>query len=244
MTNDKTIMTEEFKMTGYLKLTSASLVVAVVILLAGPFAGRAADTNSVLDAWFAAQGRVQTWSADFIQIRQFKAVTQPFTNSGRIYFSMTNDFRWELGRPAQTIALRHGDEMFLVYPALKRAERYPMGAAAPRQFRDMMSLLQAGLPRNRQAFESQFQILSMVQDNDLWRLRLQPKSPGARQMLPELRISLRADGFSLADTTLVVADGSVIETIYSNETVNPALDKDLFEWKPPADFKVADPNKH
>ena len=39
-----------------------------------------------------------------------------------------------------------------------------------------------------------------------------------------------------------VAEGPVIETDYSNETNNPALDKNLLEWKPPADFTVTHPN--
>ena len=93
------------------------------------------ETNAVLDTWFVAQKSLHTWSADFVQTRSLKTLTQPLVARGHISFAMPNDFRWELGQPAQTIALRHGDEMFVVYPRLKRAERYPLGADTPTEWR-------------------------------------------------------------------------------------------------------------
>ena len=120
--------------------------------------------------WFAAQKNVHTWSADFVQTRTLKTLTQPLVANGHISFAVPNDFRWELGRPAQTIALRHGDEMFVIYPRLKRAEHYPLGAGTPTEWRDTMSLLQAGFPRDRKEFEAQFQILSLAANQ--WRVAI------------------------------------------------------------------------
>lgn len=217
-----------------------------ILILAGIFVLQnifGADTDSILNNWFAAQAKVKTWSADFTQIRSFKALTQPLKTPGKIYFSFPDEFRWELGQPARTIAVRHDDEMFVIYPALKRAERYPLGANAPQQLRDTLSLLQAGLPRNRQEFDSQFQINSLAETNGNWQMDLQPKSQSARQMLPELKIALATNDFSLASTTLVFADGSVMENNYTNTVVNPSLDQNIFKWQPPADYKVTEPTK-
>jgi outer membrane lipoprotein-sorting protein len=202
---------------------------------------RAAETNSVLNDWFSAQKNVQTWSADFVQTRTLKTLTQPLLAGGHVWFSAPNDFRWELGKPAQTMALRHDDEMFVVYPRLKRAERYPMGASAPAELRDAMSLLQAGLPRSREEFDLQFQILSLTETNGVWQFALQPKSKFARQMMPELQISLATNDFSLASTELVFVDGSRMRNDFTNAVLNPLLDKNLFEWQPPDDFKVTSP---
>jgi outer membrane lipoprotein-sorting protein len=202
---------------------------------------RADETGSVLDGWFAAQKNVQTWSADFVQTRTLKALTRPLNASGHISFGAPGDFRWELGRPAQTIALRHGDEMFVIYPRLKRAEQYPMGAGTPTEWRDTMSLLQAGFPRDRREFEAQFQILSLAQTNGVWQLALQPKSIFARRMMPELDIGLATNNFSLASTELVFVDGSTMRNDFTNAVLNPPLDGKLFEWSPPADFKVTYP---
>jgi outer membrane lipoprotein-sorting protein len=202
---------------------------------------RADETNSVLDAWFAAQKNLHTWSADFIQTRALKTLAQPLVAKGRIAFAMPDDFRWELGQPAQTVALRHGDEMFVIYPRLKRAERYPLGAGTPTEWRDTMSLLQAGFPRDRQEFDAQFQILSLTETNGTWQMSLQPKSDFARRMMPELRIGLATNDFSLDDTELVFVDGSRLRNDFTNAVLNPVLDEKLFEWTPPSDFKVTNP---
>src|SRR5665213_4033261 len=147
-----------------------------------PDALRAADTNAVLEAWFAAQSRVHTMCADFKQTRTLKTLSQPLVAAGRLWFSPPNQFRWELGRPAQTIAVRHGDDMYVIYPRLKRAEHYPLGASAPREWRDAMSLLDAGFPSTRKEFDSQFQILSLTETNGTWLVALQPRSAAARQV--------------------------------------------------------------
>jgi len=201
----------------------------------------AADTNAVLNGWFAAQKDVRTWSADFTQTRRLKTLTQPLVTAGRLSFAAPNDFRWELGQPAQTIALRHESEMFLIYPRLKRAERYSLGAAAPREMRDAMSLLNAGFPNNRQEFEAQFQILQITETNGVWQLSLQPRSKFARQWMPELRLGLSSSNFSLTATELTFADGSSMRSDFTNAVMNPTLSTNLFVWKAPEDFKVTSP---
>jgi outer membrane lipoprotein-sorting protein len=206
-----------------------------------PAALRATDTNAVLDAWFAAQANVHTLSADFVQTRTLKTLVQPLVATGHLWFSPPNQFRWELGRPAQTIALRHGDEMFVIYPRLKRAEHYPLGASAPREWRDAMSLLDAGFPRARKEFDAQFQIQSLAETNGRWLVALQPRSVAARQVMPELRVSLTTNDFSLAGTELVFVDGSRMRNEFTNAVANAAVDETLFQWKPPADFKVTEP---
>jgi outer membrane lipoprotein-sorting protein len=201
----------------------------------------ALDAGAVLDAWFAAQKDLHSWSAEFTQTRSLKTLTRPLTAAGRLWFVAPGDFRWELGRPAQTIALRDGANLYVIYPALKRAEHYELGAAAPREWRDSMSLLSAGFPRNRQEFESQFRVISVAQSNGFWRLALEPKSKFARQMMPELRIALDANDFSLTSTEMVFVEGSAMRNDFTNAVLNPALDTNLFHWSPPADYKVTEP---
>jgi len=206
-----------------------------------PAALSATDTNAVLDAWFAAQANVHSLSADFVQTRTLKTLVQPLVATGHLWFSAPNQFRWELGQPAQTIALRHADEMFVIYPRLKRAEHYSLGASAPREWRDAMSLLDAGFPRTRKEFEAQFQIQSLTATNGRWLLALQPRSAAARQIMPELRVSLTTNDFSLAGTELVFVDGSRMRNEFTNAVANGAAGENLFQWKPPADFKVTEP---
>ena len=202
---------------------------------------RATDTNAVLEAWFAAQATVHSLSADFVQTRTLKTLVQPLTATGHLWFAPPNQFRWELGRPPQTIALRHADEMFVIYPRLKRAEHYPLGASAPREWRDAMALLDAGFPRTRKEFDSQFRVQSLAETNRTWLLALQPLRAAAREIMPDLRVILATNDFSLAATELVFVDGSRMRNDFTNAVANAPLDDKLFEWKAPADFKVTEP---
>ena len=212
-----------------------------LVIGTGSFHCAAADTNAVLDRWFASQTNLQTWSADFTQTRALKTLTQPLVATGHISFAVPNKFRWELGRPAKTIALRQEDEMFVIYPLLKRAERYPMGGNAPSEWRDMLSLLDAGFARDRAAFSTRFRVLSLTQTNGSWLLALQPTSDFARKMLKEIRVSLSTNDFTLAGNEMVFVDGSSMRNDYTNSVLNPPLDERLFSWKSEPGFKITEP---
>jgi outer membrane lipoprotein-sorting protein len=218
----------------------AFLIVCVLALLLG-VSSLEASINDVLDQWFAAQKSLTSWSADFIQTRTLPTLTQPLITYGHVDFALPGDFRWELGRPARTIALGHDSEMFVIYPLLKRAERYPLGPGAPKQWRDMLSSLQAGFPRNRQEFTTQFKVLSLTATNANWLLSLAPASAFAREMIPELRLGFTTNNFQLTSTEMTLLDGSRMRTDFTNAIINPPLDGDMFIWHPPADFKVTEP---
>jgi len=214
------------------------LVVAFLVAVPAIFA---TDTNAVLDAWLDSQTNLHTWHAGFVQTRTLKALKQPLVTTGQVWFARPNQFRWELGMPAQTIAVRSGDEMFVIYPLLKRAERYPVGDKAAGQWRDVMALLQTGFPGNRAELDNQFRLLAITEAKGHWQLAMQPRSSAARRMMPEIRVGLTSDTFELTRTELVFADGSSMRSDYANAVVNPELNERLFQWKPPPDFKVTEP---
>lgn len=218
----------------------------MVVVLTFALAGQnlfAADVNTVLDGWFAAQKKVHSWSADFLQTRTLKTLTQPLTAKGHVDFAMPGDFRWQIGQPARTIALGDGNSMFVIYPLLKRAEQYPLGPNTPKQWRDMMSLLQAGFPHSGKEFKAQFQVKSLAETNGAWVMSLSPQSSYARQMMPELRLGLATNNYALESTEMIFVDGSSMRSDFTNAVMNPPLDKTMFQWSPPADYKVTYPLK-
>jgi outer membrane lipoprotein-sorting protein len=204
----------------------------------------AADTNSVVSSWLSAQTNIQTWSADFVQTRALRSLTQPLTATGHVWFAQPNKFRWELGgNPPQTIAVRDGDEMLVIYPKLKRAERYPLTGKAAGQWRDALALLEAGFPRSQAELEAQYRLLRQNVTNEVCELALQPRSSSARKMMPQIKIAFSTKDFSLQATELQFADGSTMRNDFRNAVLNPKIDESLFTPKVDNDFKITEPLK-
>jgi outer membrane lipoprotein-sorting protein len=223
---------------------------STIRLLIGPFTvgwlwlatvGASAQTDGLLDRWIAAQANLHTWSADIIETRTFKTLSEPLVSTGKVWMAMPNHFRWELGQPAQTIAVRQPDRLLLIYPRLKRVERYPLTNAHSGPWRDAMALLEASFPRSRTKLESQFEVVSMTESNSVANLSLRPRSPLARKFVTSLQISFQATDFSPVSTTLTFSDGSSMRNDFTNAVRNPPLPKGLFDVKSPPSFTVVEP---
>jgi outer membrane lipoprotein-sorting protein len=217
------------------------LVAPLAVLLLGATMAAAADLRDVLDRWFAAQAQLQTWSADLIQTRSLKFLSQPLVSTGRVWVAAPDRFRWELGQPAQTIALRSRDELLVIYPRLKRAEKYPLTKAPVGLWKDALALLEASFPRNRAVLDASFNVLSVSDAGSTLRMTLQPKSASARKLIREIVIGSRTNDFSLATTELTFADGSSLRNDFTNAVLDQPLAPDLFEPKLGPDFTVVEP---
>lgn len=205
--------------------------------------GARAQPTGLLDRWIAAQTHVHTWSADIIQTRSFKTLSQPLVSTGKVWMAMPDRFRWELGQPPQTIALRQSDQLLVIYPRLKRAERYPLTSAQFGPWRDALALLEASFPRSRTNLESEFKIVSLTESNSVAHLSLYPRSSAARNFVTGLQISFRTDDFSPVSTTLTFSDGSSMRNDFTNAVMNPSLPNGLFDAKLPPGYTVVEPLK-
>ena len=201
------------------------------------------QSDALITAWLNAQTSLQTWSADFTQVRTLKSLAQPLTATGHVWFAAPNRFRWELGKPPKTIAVREADQLMVIYPQLKRAERFPLGANAPGQMKDTLALLDAGFPRSRAELESRFNLVSQSTSNDIHEIVLQPKSTAARRLMSEIKLAFDTNKFSLHSTELQFADGSTMKNIFTNEVLNPKIDESMFQPHLGSDYKITEPLK-
>ncbi len=204
---------------------------------------RAADMTASVQQWLAAQTNLLTWSADVTQTRRLKTLAQPLVSTGHVWFAAPNNFRWEIGSPAQTIAVRKGDEMQVIYPRLKRVEKYPLTGDKMGPWKDTLSLLEAGFPRNQVDMERQFRIASVTASNDVNCVVLEPRSSAARKMMPRITVSFSTNDFILRATELEFGDGSAMRNDFRNGQVNPGIEEALFMPKIETDFKVVEPMK-
>jgi len=209
------------------------------------FASQAgAQINPLISSWLAAQTNIHTWSADFVQTRRLKSLAEPLTARGHVWFAEPNRFRWELGSPAQTIAVRAATEMLVIYPRLKRVERYPLTGSQNNQWREALDLLEAGFPRSETELATRFKIAAQTITNQTCELTLQPKSAAARKMMPEIRLAFHTNDFSLSETELHFADGSTLRNDFDKADLDPKIDPAIFEPKIDPTFKVVEPLKN
>lgn len=206
----------------------------------------AANTNALTAEWVAAQTNIHSWSAEFVQTRRFKSLTQPLTAIGHVWFAAPNRFRWELGQPAQTIAVRTPTELLVIYPnpRLKRVEHFPLVGGQAGPWRDALALLETGFPRSQAELQAEYNVLAQNITNHTCEVTLQPKSAAAQRMMPHIKIDFDTTDFSLRGTELEFADGSTMRNDFKNPVLNPPIDEKLFAPEIPADYKNIEPLKN
>jgi outer membrane lipoprotein-sorting protein len=200
----------------------------------------AGDYDAQFNQWFAAQSKVQNWSASFTQTRSLVALSQPLTSSGKVWVQ-PGEFRWELGQPPQTIVVRTPDVMLILYPRFKRVELYPLDKIPPGPIKDAMSLLDVSLPRDRASMEDHFQLLTATITNATLQMTLQPKSVSARQFIGDIVVGFHTNDYVIADTEMQFSDGSTLRNDFTNVVFNQPMDSKLFATNLPPDYSVVQP---
>jgi outer membrane lipoprotein-sorting protein len=214
-----------------------------VLFLASNGTSAPAGANAEIRSWMAAQTNLLTWSADFVQTRRLKTLAQPLVSTGRVWFAAPNQFRWEVQAPAPTIAVRSADQMLVIYPRLKRVERYGLAGGEMGQWKDTLALLEAGFPRSEADMERQFKVISTATTNGICTVVLQPKSAAARRMMPQIRISFSTTDHLLKATELEFGDGSTMRNDFGKTEVNPVIEPAIFAPVIGPDFKIVEPLK-
>jgi outer membrane lipoprotein-sorting protein len=205
------------------------LCALALVLLPGPAAADEDGSQTVLDRWLGAQAKIETWSADVVESRELKNIAHPIVNRGQVWFEKPNRFRWQLGEPPRTIAVRKGDELLIVYPRLKRVERYAIGETVNPAWRQALALLEVGFPTDPDAFRARYDPLSVTRTEKGWRFELQPRAEAARELIERVRIDVSAENLELLATELVFPDGSTMRNDFVDRKINPKLDESLFD---------------
>ena len=219
------------------------LMGALFLLLAQPMMSAAAEhgVSEALDNWLAQQARVKTWTADVVQIRKLKSLARPLEARGKVWFAHPNRFRWTMGDPPRTIAVRTLDELLVVYPRFKRVEQYPIGNVSNPAWKQAMALLEVGFPSDAAAFRERYELLSGTREPDFWRFELQPVDKAARRLLKMVRLEVSSADYVLLATELVFPDGSIMRNQFSRHQLNPVVAPGVFDYTIGTDYEVVNP---
>jgi outer membrane lipoprotein-sorting protein len=214
-------------------LSSVRRITAAIVAAALTWApaAMAQDASAdALDRWLEKQAGIHTWSADVVQTRDLPSLARPLKTNGKVWFAVPNRFRWQLGDPARTVAVRTAEELLVVYPRLQQVERYAFSGDLDPAWKQVLALLEVGFPSDAATFHASYQVLNTESLDAAWRFHLRPASAAARRMLAAVRIQVAKADYRLMATELVFPDGSSMRTDFNHTRVDPPMDGDLFEF--------------
>ena len=199
-----------------------------VLLCCFTFNAMATTNESLLDAWLARQVAVKAWTADVVQTRKIKALIHPLETKGQVWFMQPNRFRWQLGTPPRTIAVRTQQELVVVYPQLNQIERYPFDTITDPAMQQALALLEVGFPADSQQFHARYELLSVNTTAEIHRFELQPRDEQARRLLARVRLDVSTGDLILMATELEFPDGSTMRNAFSHHALDVEIDASLF----------------
>ena len=217
-----------------------SLFVYASLICCLAFSAAATQDETLLDAWLARQVAVKAWTAEVVQTRNIKALVRPLQAQGHVWFVQPNLFRWQLGTPPRTIAVRTQQELLIVYPQLKQIERYPFNNITDPAMQQALALLEVGFPANPERFHARYELLSVNTTTQVHQFELQPKDEQARRLLARVRLDVSTGDLILMATELEFPDGSTMRNAFSHHKLDPDIDVSLFHIDTQG-YKVVEP---
>ena len=197
--------------------------------------------SAALDGWLESQASIETWRADVVQTRHLRSLARPLESKGEVWFVQPNLFRWQLGEPPRTIAVRSEEELTIAYPRLARAEVYPFGENLDAAWQQAMALLEVGFPSDAAAFKARYELLSSERIDGADHFRLRPKSAAARRLIGEVLLVVSAEDSLLLATELTFPDGSRMRNDFSAHQIDPEIDPALFALRLEEGYEVVRP---
>lgn len=209
-------------------LTNVVSVLFAGLLSCLSFVVEATEDAVLLDKWLSKQVAIKTWTADVLQTRKIKSLLRPLESPGLVWFVQPNQFRWQLGKPVRTVAVRTQNELIIAYPKLKQMERYPFDNIDDPAMQQALALLEVGFPADPIYFHARYKLLSVTTSNKLYQFELEPKDEQARRLLNRVRLDVSIRDLILLATELEFPDGSTMRNAFSNHKLNIKIDESLF----------------
>lgn len=182
-----------------------------------------------LEACFAAQSKIRSISADFLQTRALKTLKSPLAIKGRFWFASPDRFRWQLGDPPKTIIIGSRSGATILHPLKKRAEKVAFSSPNAAGASEFLGLMQLNSSRSLEEFQKHMHILSLKPIGPHCRVEMLPKDAAAAKGLSALCLDFDPATGHWIGFEVVTKEGSSLRTEFSNVQLNTKLDGRIFE---------------
>ncbi len=187
------------------------------------------EAEQALSDWLAHQKTRSIWSANVVQTRQLPALVQALSSTGKVWFDGAERFRWELGDPPRTIAIRNGNVLQVTYPQLDRVEHYHDQGPDEQTLRMALELLEVGAPAGAGEFLARYRLVDATQDADSWTFELSPLDADIRRMIASLQLQVARSEFLLLGTEIEFQDGTRLRNTFDQHLFPEQFPPELFE---------------
>ena len=207
----------------------ASAVFAVITLQCSTLLSAAEGPDlAPVKRWIEHGASVRSVKAEFVQERQLRSLKRPLVSEGVFQFSAPESFRWQLGQPAQTVAIRKGaGELVVLRPNKKKALRYSPEALAGAGPRGAAGFLTAGFPRDFETFQKTFSVTAVEREGGDYRFTASLNDRRTALALRKIVFTVNAETLQPKSVYLRFRDGSSITTrftaIHENARVDPGV---------------------
>ncbi len=180
--------------------------------------------NPALDAWLKRQATIETLETSFTQERKLPSLKQPVTTPGKLSFAKPGRVRWQLGEPADTLALSDGATLTLIDVAAKTARQVPADSPQAARF----SLLTGKGFQSPEAFHTMFEVVEHRVQSAIHQYTLKARDRRVRSQVPWVFLDIDPAKNELRVMELELQDKSRIRTLFHHSRFNLKLAPALF----------------
>lgn len=181
--------------------------------------------TAALDAWLVRQTKIRTLQCDFIQERKLPSLKKPLSTPGQFIYQSPNKVRWQLGDPAESLAVSDGNLFTLVDFTKRQAKRVAVDSPQAMRF----SLLSLEGLRSPKEFNESFELVAHREVLGIHQYTLKPRNRQMRRSLPWVFLDIDPKRNELRAMELELQDGTRIRSVFYKPHYNVDLPKNAFE---------------
>ena len=189
-----------------------------------------AQDVSVVEKWINAQADLKSLKANFTQERRLREGRRPIVSEGELEFVAPGSFRWQMGKPAVTLAVqkKNGD-LTVVNVSKKEAMVYPFELLKEEEMARGFSFMDAGFPKTLEEFQKNFTLKETELKEGVYHVAASINDAKASIGLRKIVFYIDEKSFELRGFYLRFRDSSSITTYFSEVTENATIPSSSFE---------------
>ncbi|NOY00941.1 MAG: outer membrane lipoprotein carrier protein LolA [Verrucomicrobia bacterium] len=185
-----------------------------------------------VEKWLERMKGTKSLEATFVQQKYLRTLRAPLTTTGHLWLQYPDNFRWELGDPPSTIAIRNRDTLTVLKPKKKRAQRISLisenakdGGQVPTSIHSMSKTF----PRSMEELTEHFVILNIEREDKVYELTLKPKDKKLTLVMRRLVFFIDVKKYHLHAFEIQFRDKSRVRTTFTKLIFNPVIPAGLLK---------------